>query len=193
MRKCLWVAPPSPRPTAPTRATLAALKTVTAGDLLYVGEGYRSRIRERTFAGVDVNGSPFAPYSTRGPFYRFPNKDAANGRTAAGDAARTTASKNRFAKTGRIGIRTATGIRCESYSAAKAAHGAATALSREGLGRFQPAVAQSRCHSTTVRRIDSGPETDLLFQGESVREKHQNRRWPSALLAAGGIEAVQSD
>jgi hypothetical protein len=119
--------------------SLAALKTITVGDLLYVGEGYRARIRERTFAGVDVNGSPFAPYSNKGPFYLYVNRDATGGRSRSGtrsltagranaqrSAARDTASGNRFAKTGRIGIRTPTGIKYASYAAAKAAHGAGT-------------------------------------------------------------------
>jgi hypothetical protein len=94
--------------------------------MLYVGEGYRADIRERTFAGVDVDGAAFAPYSERGPYYFYANKDAASGRTAAGRQARATASKNRFAKTGSIGVRTSTGIRYESYGAAHAAHGSPT-------------------------------------------------------------------
>jgi len=106
--------------------SLAALKFATVGDLLYVGEGYRARIRERTFAGVDADGAAFAPYSTRGPYYLYPNGPSASGRTSAGRQARATASKNRFAKTGRIGIRTPTGIKYASYAAAKAAHGSST-------------------------------------------------------------------
>lgn len=41
--------------------SLTALTVVTVGDLLYVGEGYRARIRERTFAGIDVNGNGDPP------------------------------------------------------------------------------------------------------------------------------------
>ena len=127
---------------ASIRATVAALSTVTAGDLLYVGELYRSRIRERTFAGIDVNGAPFAPYKGSAaqmglfdrPFYFSPNRDVGSTRAKSGTRfftqeqvikARATAAKNRYAKTGRIGIRTATGIKYESYAAAKAAHGVA--------------------------------------------------------------------
>jgi hypothetical protein len=94
---------------APAGATihrsLEALKTITVGDMLNVGEGYRADIRERTFAGVDVDGAAFAPYSERGPYYFYANKDAASGRTAAGRQARATASGNRFRKTGSIGVR----------------------------------------------------------------------------------------
>jgi hypothetical protein len=105
------------------QATVEALKTVTVGDLLYVGKGYRTRIRERTFSGVDVNGTPFAAYSTKGPFYLYVNRDATTSR-----AARATASKSRHRATGLIGFRTPTGIRYESYAAAKSAHGAGVNL-----------------------------------------------------------------
>ena len=41
-------------------------------DLLYAGQRQRTRILDRTTSGVDVNGSAFAPYSTKGPFYYYP-------------------------------------------------------------------------------------------------------------------------
>jgi len=113
-----FTAPGGGDPGTAIRAVVAALTIVTVGDLLYVGEGYRSRIRARTFAGVDVNGVPFAPYSTKGPFYLYPNKGATRDRNA-----RATASAGRHAKTGRIGVRTPTGIKYASYAAAHEAHG----------------------------------------------------------------------
>src|SRR5579871_4204572 len=72
---------------------ISALTTVTQGDLLYVGQVFRSRIRERKLNGVDVNGAPFAPYSTKGPYYFYPNRDSAAGRQA-----RATAAKNRYGR-----------------------------------------------------------------------------------------------
>jgi hypothetical protein len=113
-----FLAPGGQDPGTAIRATVSALTTVTVGDLLFVGQGYRSHIRERTFSGVDVNGAPFAPYSTKGPFYLYPNKSATGDRKV-----RATAAAGRHAKTGRIGVRTPTGIKYESYAAAKAAHG----------------------------------------------------------------------
>jgi hypothetical protein len=41
-------------------------------DLLYAGQRQRARILERTARGVDVNESPFAPYSTDRPYYYYP-------------------------------------------------------------------------------------------------------------------------
>lgn len=120
--QAMFSGPGGADPRTSIRAEIAAFQ-VTAGDLLFVGQGFRTRIRKRTFAGVDVNGAPFAPYSIKGPYYFYPNRESASGRTKAGREARKTAAKNRFAKTGRIGIRTPTGIKYESYSAAKAAHG----------------------------------------------------------------------
>lgn len=119
----VFVGPNGSDPRTAIHATIEAFTAPTVGDLLYVGQLWTSRIRKRTFAGVDVNGSPFAAYNSTRPFYLYPNGPATNGRTAAGRAARATAAKNRHAKTGRIGVRTATGIRYESYAAAKAAHG----------------------------------------------------------------------
>jgi hypothetical protein len=115
-------------------AEIEALSTITVGDLLFVGQFFRSRILERTARGVDVNNAPFAGYSTRGPYYLYPNADSAGsvrGRLAPSDRgmlgdiqhARSTAAKNRFAKTGKNGTRTPYGIRYDSHAAAKAAHG----------------------------------------------------------------------
>lgn len=92
-----------------------------------MGQVFRSRIRERTFKGLDANGTPFTPYSTRGPYYLYPNRESGALRgvkaTAATRQARATAARNRQKKTG--GQRTPYGIRYDSYAAAKAAHGVA--------------------------------------------------------------------
>jgi hypothetical protein len=115
-------------------AEIDALIQITVGDLLFIGQFFRSRILERTAKGVDVNNAPFAGYSTKGPYYLYPNADSAGsvrGRLAPSDKgmlgeirhARSTAAKNRFAKTGKTGTRTPYGIRYDSYAAAKAAHG----------------------------------------------------------------------
>lgn len=98
-----------------------SLQTVTTGDLLKAGQLFRSNIRQRTLAGTDANGAPFAPYSQRGPYYFYPNRDSAGGNRAA----RATAAKNRHSATGGVGRRTPLGIRYDSYAAAKAAHGVA--------------------------------------------------------------------
>lgn len=87
--------------------------------MLYIGQVFRSRIRTRTFEGLDVNGQPFQAYSRRGPYYFYPNGTSTKDRKA-----RATAAQNRHVKTGRIGVRTPTGIKYESYAAAKSAHGA---------------------------------------------------------------------
>ena len=122
-------APDGGEATTAIHRELQALITPSVGDLLYVGQVFRSRILQRTAQGVDVNGSPFAPYSTRGPYYFYPNREvgAARGAKAAAatQKARATASAGRHAKTGRIGVRTPYGIRYASYAAAKAAHGSA--------------------------------------------------------------------
>ena len=59
-------------PVAHIRALKAAAE-VTTEDLLYAGQRQRTRILDRTRAGVDVDGVPFAPYSTKGPYYYNPS------------------------------------------------------------------------------------------------------------------------
>ncbi len=112
---------------ASIRATVHTLSTPTTGDLLAIGQAFRSRIRRRTQEGVDVDGVPFAPYSTNGPYYLYVNGAVgiARGGTPETRKARATASRNRHIKTGRIGVRTPFGIKYESYAAAKTAHGRA--------------------------------------------------------------------
>jgi hypothetical protein len=53
----------------------------TEGDLLYGLQRQKSRILSRTERGVDANGRPFAPYSTRRPYYYYPNGPVGRART----------------------------------------------------------------------------------------------------------------
>ena len=57
------------------RYMVRALSTTTVGDMMYIGQVYRSRICQRTLAGIDVNGASFTPYSTRGPYDFYPNRE----------------------------------------------------------------------------------------------------------------------
>jgi hypothetical protein len=100
----------------------------TVGDCLLLGQIARSQIRKRTLSGVDSQGASFASYSTKGPYYFYPNGDVGStrGGSAAVKQARATAAKNRFSKLGGKGVRTPYGIRYESYAAAKDAHGGGT-------------------------------------------------------------------
>jgi hypothetical protein len=45
----------------------------TKEDLLYAGNALKNRILRRTEAGVDYRGIPFAPYSTKRPYYWYPD------------------------------------------------------------------------------------------------------------------------
>lgn len=146
-------------PGIAVRAEMEALKTATVGDLLYVGMGYRARIRQRTLAGVDVNGAPFAPYSTRGPYYFYPNRDSTSGRTAEGRKARATAAKGRHEKTGRIGIRTPTGIRYESYAAMK------SALGRSGVDLYG---AEQHTHMLDTLLVKAGGSESAFTASEAM-------------------------
>jgi hypothetical protein len=45
----------------------------TEGDAIFAAQRQVTRILERTLSGVDVDGNPFEPYSTNGPYYYYPN------------------------------------------------------------------------------------------------------------------------
>src|SRR5579863_4064579 len=111
MASAVFLGPNNSNAAAAIRTEIAALTKITTGDLLFVGQVFRARIRERTFRGVDVNGAPFAAYSSKGPYYFYPNASSAGnvqGRLAPSDRgtraevshARRTAAAGRFAKTG---------------------------------------------------------------------------------------------
>lgn len=153
----VFIAPDGSPAAAAIRAEVGALTTVTTGDLLFVGQVFRSRIRRRTAQGIDVNGAPFAPYSTRGPYYFYANRDSTSGRTAAGRAARAKAAANRHRKTGKIGVRTATGIKYESYSAMKAA------LGRTGVDLYG---AEQHTHMLDTMLVKAGgSQVDATVDG----------------------------
>lgn len=64
-----------PGTTTPEQYVIALAKGIAPQqtDVLYAVERQKTRILERTLSGVDVDGAPFAPYSTNGPYYYYPN------------------------------------------------------------------------------------------------------------------------
>ena len=74
---------------------LAGSVKPTLGDVLYAAQRQRTRIVDRTYRGVDVNGNAFEPYDTTRPYYYYPN--GAVGRTP-GDARRNKAAVRRILK-----------------------------------------------------------------------------------------------
>lgn len=55
----------------------------TEGDAIYSAQRQRTRILDRTARGIDVDGTPFAPYSTNGPYYYYPNGRVGNAKFGA--------------------------------------------------------------------------------------------------------------
>ena len=45
----------------------------TVGDALFAAQRQRSRIVQRTYKGVDVDGAPFEPYNSTRPYYYYPS------------------------------------------------------------------------------------------------------------------------
>ncbi len=121
----------------------------TVGDLLFAGQRQKSRILLRTGRGLDVNGSAFHGYSTKGPIYYYPGGPANNSAAATPKEEKKSASKRKAAtnrvanliglkgKNSRTVIakgansgthaqyvqRTRTGLKFSSYAALKAAFG----------------------------------------------------------------------
>jgi hypothetical protein len=99
--------------------------TITEGDLLYAGQRQRTRILQRTENGVDSENVQFHPYSTKGPYYYYPGKNAKNREGAArsfankiglkGKKVGQTASKSRNV----TATRTRFGVKFSSYAAFK--------------------------------------------------------------------------
>lgn len=83
-------------------------------DMLYILNRQKTRILERTARGVDINGSPFAPYSTKGPFYYYPARGL-------GGRQRKAAAGRKARQLG--GQRTRLGVKFASYAAFKAGLG----------------------------------------------------------------------
>jgi hypothetical protein len=101
---------------------------ITQADATYALERQRTRILERTARGVDYSGRPFAPYSTNGPYYYYPNgrvgtskfSDRQN-RAAASRLKRKLVAKSGTNAAGGIRLtRSGKGIVFDSYAAFKA-------------------------------------------------------------------------
>ena len=114
-----FTAPGGGDPVAHIQQMQAAVVTTT-GDMLLCGQIVRSRIVQRTTVGTDMNGAPFTPYSTKGPYYFYPN-----GPVGRSHEERAKQTARRFKAIGSKGHRTPLGIRYESYADAKASHGRA--------------------------------------------------------------------
>jgi hypothetical protein len=89
-------------------------------DLLYAIERQKSRILQRTERGVDVEERPFAPYSTKGPYYYYPNGPVGKSRSSSELKRHRSAVKRTGGKGGHSSVtRSGLGLRFESYAAFK--------------------------------------------------------------------------
>ena len=108
------------RPAATVLDKLSAALKPTNADLLHAGNVLKSRIVERTARGVDWQNRPFAPYSTKGPYYFYPN--GAVGRKGSLSSRKGSASRLQK-KIGGTLTRSRVGVKFDSYAAFKAALG----------------------------------------------------------------------
>lgn len=160
----------------------------TVGDCLYAAQIQRSRLLRRTEAGTDFRGAPFAPYSTKGPFYFYPNGAAGKTRTPK-ETKNAKAGVRRFAnKVGRSKLaitRSGLGIRFESYADFKQ-----TYLGRENVdlrGPRAPHMLQEivcRAGSLESTGGDLSQQTD-----ESPGDSFTIGIYGEAALRASGINS----
>jgi hypothetical protein len=130
---------------------------VTTGDLLYAGQRQRSRILQRTAAGTDVDGKPFAPYSSYGPIYYYPGAKSKNRKGAVSSIARKIGLAGRNSTMIKVAgskhnyvQRTKKGLKFSNYAALKAAFGRANVDLR---GLKAPHMLQAmivRCGLTAI-------------------------------------------
>ncbi len=129
---------------------------VTAADILYALNRQKTRILDRTSKGVDADGAPFAPYSTKGPYYFYPGRAAKNRRAAASRFAR---------KTGET--RTSVGVKYASYAAFK------QALGRSVVDLMGP-TAPHMLQAIVVRSGGGGQGTIGIYGNEADRAEGHN-------------------
>jgi hypothetical protein len=179
---------------------------VQQADLSYALERQKTRILDRTtIQGVDCDGTLFAPYSTKGPYYYYPGGPGA-GRTV---KQRKSAVNRLLKRTGGIaemrseylgsssigGVKTRSGlgIRFESYADFKAS------LGRRGVdltGPRAPHMLQTMMvHLTGPGEGAIGiydPEKAAIAEGHQNGAAHLPRR---AFIGAGerDIEAIATD
>ena len=129
-------------------------------DLAYALERQKTRILDRTYIqGADVDGAPFAPYSTNGPYYYYPNGHA-------GAAGKQYTVKQRKAAVNRLLKITAevSSIRSE-YMGSSSAGGVKT---RSGLGIRFESYADFKA-SLGRRGVDlTGPRAPHMLQALTV-------------------------
>ena len=132
---------------------------ITVADATYALERQKTRILDRTARGVDVNGSPFAPYSTKGPYYYYPNgrvgtsrfTDRQN-RAAASRLKRKLATGTVRTDSGVRLTRSGKGLRFDSYAAFKGW------LGRSAVDLFGPRAPHML--QAMIVRITGAPVTE---------------------------------
>ncbi len=152
----------------------------TEGDALWAAQRQRTRIVERTLAGVDVDGAPFEPYSQNGPYYYYPNGRV--GRTKFEKKKNRSAVKRLLGRlnadsdrasavgvtlgTGGKATRGGEGIRFESYDDFK-----------RSLGRTRPDLMGPRApHMLQAIAVGANIERNVAEQSLSLTDRPQPAR-----------------
>lgn len=159
----------------------------TTGDLLYAGQRQRTRILDRTARGVDVDGVEFKPYSTKGPYYYYPGKNAKNRSGAARSFGNKIGLKGKrigqevSLSRGNVASRTRLGIKFSNYGAFK-----------RFLGRMNPDLrgpsAPHMLQAMVVRVLD----IELTQDASGVYSYEGNQKANQMTIGIYGEEAERA-
>jgi hypothetical protein len=152
----------------------------TVGDLLYAGQRQRTRILQRTARGVDVNEVSFKPYSTSGPYYYYPGKNAKNRKGAARNFANKIGLKGR-----KVGAEVVT----HSLGGTTARRSSSSAQ-RTKLGVKFSSYAAFKASLGRIAVDLRGPSAPHMLQALIVRVK--DFILPGTDAAAGGFMPIES-
>ena len=95
-------------------------------DAMFAGQTLMNRILANTERGIDLNGSPFAPYATSPAFYYYPAGKVGKLRSKIMEKQRISQKDRAFRALGKVGMRTHLGIKFP---------GGYSQFKHEGLGR----------------------------------------------------------
>lgn len=169
------------------------LGDLTEAQHLFAINRQKERILLRTSQGRDMNGSPFHPYSTKGPYYYYPSKVGRHSKQSAFgfriklEHTAAKASASRFIKKVGSGTRTSGGgVKFASYAAFKASLGRSTVdlFGARAPHMLQAIVATAQRNGAMLSI--GGPEADRasgLHYGVPSRKLK-----PRAFFGIGRIE-----
>lgn len=154
---------------------------LTDTDLLYAGDREVTRIVQRTAQGLDYRGQPFAPYSTKGPYYYYPVGMTGTKGERRAVAARLAGRLGGETKLSKSGL----GMRFASYAAFKSS-----------LGRMNPDLTGPRAPhmmQALMAVVRNGTLWIGIWGAEAARAEGHNEGIPGRLPQRRFLDVSEED